>query len=125
MCCCCPLLQALEYAAARGFRSAAIERSRVRVGEGHAGRAALERRTVIAPTLSETDPAFARAGLLAGEAFIAPYAVPLIAKGQVKGVLEIFHRSRLDPDPEWMNFLESLAGQAAIAIDNAQLFDGL
>jgi putative nucleotidyltransferase with HDIG domain len=47
--------------------------------------------------------------------------VPLIAKGQVRGVLEIFNRSTLKPDAEWLNFLETLAGQAAIAIDNATI----
>ena len=51
--------------------------------------------------------------------------MPLIAKGQVVGVLELFHREPLDPDPEWLDFLETLAGQAAIAIDNAELFDNL
>jgi putative nucleotidyltransferase with HDIG domain len=43
----------------------------------------------------------------------------------VKGVLEIFHRSHYDPDPEWLEFLESLATQAAIAMDNAELFQDL
>jgi putative nucleotidyltransferase with HDIG domain len=51
--------------------------------------------------------------------------VPLIVKGQVKGVLELFHRTPLDPDPDWLEFLETIAGQAAIAIDNAGLFDSL
>jgi putative nucleotidyltransferase with HDIG domain len=49
----------------------------------------------------------------------------LIAKGEVKGVLELFHRTRLEPDPEWLNFLEALAGQAVIAVDNAHLFEDL
>lgn len=40
-------------------------------------------------------------------------------------MLEIYHRSPLQPDPDWLDFLETLAGQAAIAIDNAQLFDSL
>jgi HD-GYP domain-containing protein (c-di-GMP phosphodiesterase class II) len=40
----------------------------------------------------------------------------------VCGVLEIFHRTQLDPDPDWLNFMETLAGQAAIAIENANLF---
>ncbi|MCG2739097.1 MAG: response regulator, partial [Syntrophaceae bacterium] len=39
-----PHNQTLEYAAGRGFRGKAIERTRLRLGEGHAGRAALERR---------------------------------------------------------------------------------
>jgi putative nucleotidyltransferase with HDIG domain len=51
--------------------------------------------------------------------------VPLIAKGQVLGVLEIFQRSLLDPPPEWLDFLLALAGQAAIALDNAALFNHL
>jgi putative nucleotidyltransferase with HDIG domain len=43
----------------------------------------------------------------------------------VKGVLEIFHRSHFDPDEEWLEFFEALATQAAIAIDNATLFNDL
>jgi HD-GYP domain-containing protein (c-di-GMP phosphodiesterase class II) len=31
----------------------------------------------------------------------------------------------LNPDIEWINYLETLGGQAAIAIDNAQLFEGM
>ena len=51
--------------------------------------------------------------------------MPLLAKGQIKGVLEIFHRVPLEHDAEWLNFLRTLAGQAAIAIDNATLFDNV
>lgn len=114
----------LEHAAHRGFRSEAIIRSTIRAGEGYAGRAAMERRTVRVPDLSEIDD-FTRAGLLAGEDFVTYFGIPLIAKGQVEGVLEIFHRRRLDPQPEWLDFLEILAGQAAIAVDNALLFEDL
>jgi len=49
----------------------------------------------------------------------------LLSEGQVKGVLEVLHRTALSPTPEWLSFLEALAGQAAIAIDNASLFDNL
>jgi putative nucleotidyltransferase with HDIG domain len=48
--------------------------------------------------------------------------VPLTAKGEVQGVLELFHRQPLEPEREWREFLEALAGQAAIAIDNGTLF---
>ena len=120
-----PHTQTLKYAAGRGFRSRAIERSRLRLGEGYAGRAVLERRIISIANLNDAGDSFLRAPLLANEDFIAYYGIPLIAKGQVKGLLEIFHRTALDPDPEWLEFLETLAGQAAIAIDNAELFDGL
>jgi HD-GYP domain-containing protein (c-di-GMP phosphodiesterase class II) len=45
--------------------------------------------------------------------------------GQVKGVLEIFNRTPLSPDPEWENFRDMLAGQAVIAIDIAELISSL
>jgi putative nucleotidyltransferase with HDIG domain len=51
--------------------------------------------------------------------------VPLISKGEVKGVLEIFNRTRLKPDREWLDFLETLGGQTAIAIENSILFQDL
>jgi putative nucleotidyltransferase with HDIG domain len=46
-------------------------------------------------------------------------------KGNVRGVLELFHRATLQPYPEWLDFLNTLAGQAAIAVDNATLFENL
>jgi putative nucleotidyltransferase with HDIG domain len=119
-----PHLQTLEYAAGRGFRTKGIERSRLRLGEGHAGRAALERKviTVHAQEIQET---FLRAPLLGGEDFVCYYGVPLIAKGQVKGVLEVFCRRHLERDEEWLDYMQALAGQAALAVDNAVLFDDL
>jgi putative nucleotidyltransferase with HDIG domain len=63
--------------------------------------------------------------LLKEEKFEDYFNVPLVAKGTLKGVLEVFHRSSLNPESEWINYLQSLGGQAAIAIDNAQLFDGM
>jgi putative nucleotidyltransferase with HDIG domain len=63
--------------------------------------------------------------LLRDEDFISHYAVPLLTKGEVKGVLELFHRSRLHVDREWRNFLEALGGQTAIAVENSVLFQDL
>lgn len=114
----------LLYAAGQGFHGRGIERTQHRLGEGYGGRAALERRIVQIPNLAEAND-FRRQPLLASENFVAYCAAPLIAKGMVKGVLEIFHRAPLAFDPDWLSFLEALAGQAAIAIDNAQLFDDL
>ncbi|MFN3492513.1 MAG: HD-GYP domain-containing protein, partial [Anaerolineales bacterium] len=53
------------------------------------------------------------------------YAYPLITKGELKGVFEVFSRSTLRPSQDWINFFETLAGQAAIAIDNVSLFENL
>jgi PAS domain S-box-containing protein len=115
----------LEYAAETGFHTAGIRRSSLRMGEGLAGVAALERRVISTPDLRDSASGFLRPNLIDGEGFVAYYAVPLVAKGIVKGVLEIMHRSPLVLDQEQREFLESLASQAAIAIDNASLFDEL
>ncbi|MBU1878125.1 MAG: GAF domain-containing protein, partial [Chloroflexi bacterium] len=103
----------------------ALQHTRLRLGEGHAGVAALERRIVSIPDLTEAETGFQRSPRLPDEGFVAYYAAPLIAKGQVQGVLEIWHRAPLNPDPEWLEFLQTLARQAAIAVDNAALFNDL
>jgi response regulator RpfG family c-di-GMP phosphodiesterase len=120
-----PNAQLLQYSAGRGFRSLALQYTRLRLGEGYAGRAVLERRTLFIQNLSKEDAFLVKAPLLKNEGFVAYLGVPLIARGNIKGVLELFHRTSLEPDEEWMAFLEIVAGQAAIAIDNADLFNGL
>jgi PAS domain S-box-containing protein len=120
-----PRTQVLQFTAGRGFHTQTLNQTRLRLGEGVAGRAALERRLISIPDLTKSSEGFRRAPLLTEEGFISYFAAPLMAKGQVKGVLEIFHRAPLEPDSEWLEFLDTLAVQAAIAIDNAGLFEGL
>jgi PAS domain S-box-containing protein len=120
---CEPRLLILEYFAGRGFRGNGITATRMRVGEGHAGRAALERQLIHVADMTH-DPV-AQPERVAGEGFVSHTAVPLIAKGQVIGVLELFHRSPFTPEEDWLEFLNTLAGQAAIAINNAALFSDL
>ena len=120
-----PLSQTLEYVAGRGFHTKAIEQAHQALGVGYAGRAAKERSIVHIPDLAKEHDNFLRGMLLAGENFVSYHGVPLLAKGRVMGVLEIFHRTRLVRDEEWLDFLKALASQAAIAIDNVTLFDNL
>jgi putative nucleotidyltransferase with HDIG domain len=115
----------LEYAAGAGFRTRVVEQSRVKLGTGHAGRAALEYRTVICPNLAQAPASFGRSALVANEEFLSHFVTPLIVKGQVKGVLEVFHRQPFEPGQDWLDYFETLATQAAIAIDNAFLFENL
>ena len=115
----------LEYVVSQGFHTRNIEATSLRIGEGNAGRAVMERRIIEVPDLENSRSKFVRALLLAEEKFVSYYAVPLITKGEVKGVLEIFHRSRLNPNREWLDFLETLGGQTAIAMENSMLFQDL
>jgi PAS domain S-box-containing protein len=117
--------QVLTFGAGRGFRTDALKHTELRLGEGYAGAAAQERRLVSAVNIGEAKGGFQRAPLMADEDFTTYHAAPLIAKGQVKGVLEVFHRNEVAPDKDWSDFLQTLSGQAAIAIDSAGLFDEL
>lgn len=131
-----PRTQVLEFAAGRGFTDEArIANGRVRLGDEYAGRVALKRRIVsvpdlreptsVAPAASAFAPERFLAYLVSRERFVSYVAAPLVAKGQVLGVLEVYQRAPLNPDQTWLAFLEAVAGQAAIAIDNATLFDNL
>jgi PAS domain S-box-containing protein/putative nucleotidyltransferase with HDIG domain len=117
--------QMLEHVVSRGFRSSALKYTYLKIGEGSAGRAASEKKIVIISNLRKNPGEFSRSSFLAREGFISYFAVPLVAKGQLKGVMELFHRTSLKADPEWLDFLDNIADQAAIAIDNASLFDSL
>ncbi|MGW8161532.1 MAG: HD domain-containing phosphohydrolase [Desulfobulbales bacterium] len=117
-----PHIQTLEYGAGLGFKTTLIQQSKLRLGTGPAGVAALERRIIQIADLDKPEIDFTRKELLAAEKFCSYFAIPLIAKGQVKGVLEIFQSTPKTPDQEWFEFLQALAAQAAIAIDNATMF---
>lgn len=118
-------LQQFSFAAGRGFSTDQIEGANVRLGSSFAGRAALERKTVVISGELSAQANRDFSTMYEKEGFVSYAGVPLIAKGQIKGVLEVYHRAAHRPEREWLNLLETLAGQAAIAIDNAQLFEGL
>jgi PAS domain S-box-containing protein len=120
-----PELQNLEFVASQGFLTQALQFTNLRLGQGFAGRAALERRTVHISDPVELRSGFLRSPEFVSEQFVAYIGIPLIAKGNTIGVLEIYQRQPLHLDKEWMGFLDTLAGQAAIAIDNVQLFENL
>jgi putative nucleotidyltransferase with HDIG domain len=117
--------QIFEFAASRGFTTDALRHTRLRFGEGYAGQAALDQRTIYIPDLNTRKTDFLRSRSFVTEGFVSYFAIPLVAKSQTKGVLEVFQRSLLEHDPEWLDFLEALTSQAAIAIENAWLFNDL
>ena len=120
-----PNTQYLEFFTGRGFRTNPASKMQVRLGEGLAGQAALEHRTIFAPDLTEQGATPRVMSTATSELFQSYFVAPMITKGLVKGVIEVFQRQYFQPDPEWTDFLEALAGQAAIAIENTELFESL
>jgi len=106
-------------------RVAALRQRRVRLGETHLGRAAVERAPVHVDdvqqdlTLSGPDSA----GLLEG--IHAVLAVPLLREDKVVGGLVIRRRTAGGFAPTIPTLLQTFAGQAVLAIENARLFQEL
>ena len=119
-----PDLQSLTYLAGMGFNTPSPTRPQMRIGEGLAGQVILKQHTQHVIDLQNA-PETRNEPFIKREGFVTYIGIPLIVKGQIKGVYEIFHRSPLSPTPDWMEFLHTLAGQAAIAIDSSQLFENL
>jgi PAS domain S-box-containing protein len=120
-----PHLHLLEYKSGVGFYSNEITHTCLRLGQDFAGQTALDKGNIYIQKGLSDNPQFVRSKLVEIERFQAYACVPLVAKGEVKGVLEIYNRSPLEINFDWKEFLNMLASQAAIATDNASLFENL
>ncbi|HEY0829726.1 MAG TPA: GAF domain-containing protein [Candidatus Dormibacteraeota bacterium] len=114
----------LALSASTGFLATAVPDYRLPADDGVPGRAVTGRRIETVTALSAFSQ-FRRRSLFAREGFKAYGAVPLISRGKLLGALEVFHRSPLTPDQEWLSFLDALGSVAAVAIDSATMQDRL
>jgi PAS domain S-box-containing protein len=120
-----PISKSLSFSNGRGFITPALQYTDSSMGQGLAGRAAQARQMIHISDLGSQTELFADSPFMKEEHFYEYYGVPLISKGTLKGLLEIFHRSPLNPDGAWLDFMRTLAEQAAIAIDNIEMFENL
>ncbi len=120
-----PNSEMLDYVAGRGFRTQAAQHKQVPIDKSAAGRAIREHHLIHLENLQAQPQDSHLSERLAGEGFVSYFGVPLITMGRVTGVLEVFHRTSLHPYEEWVDFLHALAGQVAIAVENASLFANL
>ena len=114
----------LSLSASTGFLATAIPDYRLPADEGMPGKAVLSRRIETVTALSAFSQ-FRRRSMFAREGFRAYGAVPLVSRGKLLGALEVFHRSPLSPDQEWLAFLDALGSVAAVAIDSATMQERL
>ena len=75
----------LEFATGMGFHTNALSHTKLKLGEGYAGIAALEQKVVYVDNLSDRKTDFLRSSSFFEEGFMSYYGIPLIAKGQVAG----------------------------------------
>jgi len=115
--------QRLESFQQVGFKTENMRSTRLRMDEGCPGQAVMQRRTIdVRDIQSEDDP---RIDKIRHEGLHGYTCIPLIAKGRVLGVLEVFRREAGELGADPMQFLRTLASQAAIAVDSNWTFSRL
>jgi PAS domain S-box-containing protein/putative nucleotidyltransferase with HDIG domain len=120
-----PNSQSFEFAAGTGYRTRLLESMLMPMGNSMAGKVALERRPLqfADPPELLTNRDIQRTWK--NEGFVSYTGIPLIAKGELKGVLEVYHRTPFEADAQWMDLFQNFSIQASIAIENAQMFNEL
>jgi len=71
----------------------------------------------------QTDPQTRHPGFMRKHGLVSFLGVPLTAKGETLGVLSIYAKEERDFSDEEVEFVSTLADQAAIAIHNAELYE--
>jgi PAS domain S-box-containing protein len=107
--------------ATRGFRAETVARLSVAPGEGITGRVAITNRP-IAVEDARTDPRVVHQ-VTGSEGIHSLLAVPIEVGGEVFGVFGINYCAPHAFTGEEVRMLESLAGRAAVAIENARLYE--
>lgn len=112
----------LVLRATRGLNPQAVGRMRIRVGQGIAGRALEERKTIAVPDVRK-DPRVHAFPYSGEQRFRSLVAVPLLVRGEPVGVLtartarvRVFTREQLE-------LLEMIAAQVGSIVLNARLLD--
>ena len=112
----------LRFSAGLGFHTEALKCTNIPLGEGYAGKVAQSHQRLFILDLMKEPGGFTASEQVNQEGFRSYICLPLIAQGQLRGVLELFTRELMTPNDEWLEFLGMLATQAAIAIDNSTYY---
>jgi signal transduction histidine kinase/CheY-like chemotaxis protein len=96
-------------------------RIRIRVGEGVTGLAVQERRPVQSPHV-DTDPRVRYPQLTGGRGLHSMLATPLLVGDRAIGALTVLRNDIHDFTPEEVALAAAFADQAAIALENARLY---
>ncbi len=119
-----PSSQMLDSYTALGFNNSTSSRQPVGIGEDLASQTLLSRKELLIKNMEKENEISIPEHLL-HEGFKSYFATPLFSKGAARGLIETYFRYEFNPTADWKDFLKTLAGQATIAIDNAQLFENL
>ncbi|GEM_PF-629760 len=116
----------LSAVAAAGFLSPTAARRTLSLAASLPGQVALQGAPLVLSDLQATLPLHENCRLFLQSERVRTYiGIPLIAKGQTRGVLELFYRSPTRLTTEQVDFLSHVGRYAAIALENAQMVESL
>jgi len=111
----------LDLFACRGVEAGGLER--VKISEGFTGKAARTASFIAQHVSDLEDPS--RAAFLESKGFRIILCVPLIAMGQVLGVMNLASNREMELDTSEMDLLIVIGNQLAVAVNNARLYEAL
>jgi signal transduction protein with GAF and PtsI domain len=99
-----------------------IGRITIGIGEGITGWVARERTRVVIPSSANDDPRFKFFHNLPEDRYQAFVSVPIMAKKEVVGVINVQHKRPRRYRPDELALLSTIANQVGGAIENARLY---
>jgi len=113
----------LTLRAAVGLNPTAVGAATLRIGNGITGRAALEQATIAASD-AHHHPAFLAHPGIGDEIYTSQVSVPIMIQGQNRlvGILNINSLIRREFDHDELEFLQTVAGELGISIENARQY---
>ena len=99
-----------------------IGRITIGLGEGITGWVARERTRVVIPSNASDDPRFKFFHNLPEDRYQAFVSVPIMAKNEVVGVINVQHKRARRYRPDELALLSTIANQVGGAIENARLY---
>jgi len=118
------LSQTLSYQVYHGLSDKYAEEMRLKLGEGIAGKVVQSGRSVLLEDIS-SEPNAARIDLISSEGLRAFISVPLRAKDNVLGVMNVASHVPHRFTKEDVHLLHSIGDQLGIAIEQARLYERL
>jgi len=111
----------IEFLACRGLDEKEWKAQQMRRVGGRARRV-IETKALVTVRNIQADPQTYNAAIFASRSLVSYLGIPLIAKDEVLGVLNLYTRQEHDFTQEEIAFLDTLGHQAALAIHNARLY---
>ncbi|MEN3014335.1 MAG: GAF domain-containing protein [Endomicrobiia bacterium] len=96
----------------------------VKVGSSISGLAVKERKPIFVLDVKK-DPRYMFPSIAEEEGLCSMLAVPMVVKDKIIGVLNVYTATEYEFSQEEIDILQAIANQAALAIENARLFEEL